>query len=100
MFMQNFNQTYFMVNPNDRNLIIQQIINKEIESECVSGRQQNWWLKKHHPENEIPTNIYLLGNGTIKELYDKYINKHGYMEQKEFNNYTRELIKQQIMVGL
>jgi hypothetical protein len=97
MFMQDFQKTYIMVNPNNRNLIIQQIISREIESECISGQQEDWWLKKHNPDNEIPKNIYLLGKGTIKDLYDNYIIKYEFIEWKEFINYTRELIKQHIM---
>ena len=87
-----------MTNPNKKSKIIQQINNRELVSETVVGKKQEWWLKKHNPDNNIPKNIYSLGDGTIKELYDKYIIRYENIEWTEFINFTRELIKQQIML--
>lgn len=97
MFQQDFNKTYYMVNPTIRNNIIQKINNGEMVSETVRGKKENWWLVKHHPNKEIPKNIYLLGQGTIKEIYDSYLINYGNIEWSEFIDYTRELIKQKIM---
>lgn len=95
---QDFNKIYSMTNSNSRYIIIEKINNKELFSNDISGKRLNWWLNKHYPDNEIPKNIYLLGNGTIKELYERYIKKYNYIEWTEFINYTRELIKQTIMI--
>ena len=59
MFQQNFNKIYTMTLPNERNIIIQNINNNILESETISGKKQDWWKKKHYPENDIPTKIYL-----------------------------------------
>jgi len=98
MFRQDFQKTYTMVNPNERLIIIEKINNGELESETIIGNKQDWWLKKHNPDNEIPRNIYLLGDGTLEELHKKYIIKYGSIEWDEFINYTRELTKQKIML--
>jgi hypothetical protein len=98
MFQQDFTKIYVMTNPNKKSKIIQQINNRELVSETVVGKKQEWWLKKHNPDNNIPKNIYSLGDGTIKELYDKYIIRYENIEWTEFINFTRELIKQQIML--
>jgi hypothetical protein len=88
-----------MCNPVERYNIIQQIYNGELLTDTITGQNQKWWLTKHHPDNDISKNIYLLGGGTINELYDKYIVKHEKkLEWGDFINYTRELIKQTIMV--
>lgn len=87
-----------MIHPIERIEIIQKINNGEMVSETVTGKKENWWIDKHNPNNEIPTNIYLLGKGTIKELHTEYINKYGNIEWSDFINYTRELIKQKIMI--
>jgi hypothetical protein len=94
MFHQDFNKIYMMVKPIDRIEIINKIENEEIMSE--SG--EKWWLNKHHPNNDIPKNIYLLGKGSIKELYEKYNENYENINWGKFINYTRELIKQKIMV--
>ena len=47
-----------MCNPNERCIIIDKINNGELESETIVGNKQDWWLKKHNPDNEIPRNIY------------------------------------------
>ena len=100
MFSQDFQKSYVMTSPNVRSEIIQKCKNKEIVSETRTGQIQDWWLKKHNPENEIPKNIYSLGSGTIRELFDRYNNKfkYGQVEWEEFIDYTRELIKQNIML--
>lgn len=97
MFKQDFQKIYTMTNSNKRLDIIQKINKKELISECITGKKQEWWLKKHNPNNEIPKNIYMIGRGTIKEIYDKYITKYGIINFSEYLNYTRELIKQHIM---
>lgn len=89
---------YKMVDTQTRNTIIENINSGLIESECLTGKKQKWWLKKHHPDNQIPKRIYELTDGTIKELYDKYVVKFGAIDWAVFICYTRELIKQKIMV--
>jgi hypothetical protein len=89
-----------MVNPEKRMDITRRIDNGEMVSECKTGKR--WWLSKHHPKREIPQNIYLLGNGTLQDLHQKYIAEYTKendppIEYKVFINYTRELIKQGIM---
>lgn len=98
MFWQDFKKTYTMVSPANRDIIIQKINNHELVSETVTGQRDEWWTNKHHPDSEIPKNIYALGSGKIDDLYDAYNAKHGAMERSEFINYTRELIKQKIMI--
>jgi len=88
---------YTMLSPSERNEIIRKIDNGLMLSECETGRKQKWWTNKHNPKKTIPTNIYLLGNGTQLELHNKYIKEYGPIEWREFSNYTRELIKQGIM---
>jgi hypothetical protein len=73
MFRQNFNKTYTMILPSERLEIIRKINSGEIVSETIRGRREKWWMEKHHPKNEIPKNIYLLGKGTIQELHTEYI---------------------------
>jgi hypothetical protein len=96
-FKQDFTATYHMVAPQQRCDIIKHIDMGNMESECVTGIQQKWWTTKHHPAEIIPTRIYLLGDGTIEELFQRYVAKHSEMEWSDFINYTRELIKQRIM---
>lgn len=98
MFKQNFSKLYNMVYPDERIQIIHKINNGEMIFETFTGKKENWWNNKHNPNNEIPKNIYLLGKGTIKELYIQYIKNYNYIEWNEFINYTRELIKQKIMI--
>jgi len=98
MCVQDFEKSYKMIGVDERNAIIERIHRKELCSETVTGQQEEWWLKKHHPDNEIPRNIYLLGQGTINELYTKYQITYGLIEWNLFINYTREMIKQKIMV--
>jgi hypothetical protein len=93
-------RVYRMVSPDDRREIIRKIENGSMVSECKTGKR--WWITKHHPKQEIPQNIYLLGNGTLSDLHKRYIVEHHKenetpIEHKIFINYTRELIKQGIM---
>ncbi len=98
MFRQDFSKEYIMVNPCERIDIINKINKGEMVSETMSGKKESWWIEKHNPDNEIPKNIYLLGKGTLQELHIEYINKYGNIEWIVFINYTRELIKQTIML--
>ena len=98
MFKQDFNKNYVMINQNERLEIIKKINNGEITSETNTGKKEGWWIHKHNPNNEIPKNIYLLGKGTIKELHIEYIKNYTNIEWCDFINYTRELIKQKIMI--
>ena len=87
-----------MINPSERNEIIKRCENGDMISETAKGKYEKWWKNKHDPDGLIPRNIYLLGGGTIKELHSKYITKYGNIEWSNFINYTRELIKQKIMI--
>ena len=98
MAIHDFNKTYNMINASERIVIIQKINDGEMVSETFTGKKESWWINKHNPNNEIPKNIYLLGKGTIEELHNEYIKKFGNIEWSDFINYTRELIKQKIMV--
>lgn len=98
MFRQDFNKEYGMVNPIERIEIIKRINSGEMVSETSTGKKEGWWIDKHNPDNEIPKNIYLLGKGTIQCLHIEYIKKHGNITWNDFINYTRELIKQTIML--
>lgn len=98
MFRQDFNKEYWMVNPIERIEIIKKINAGEMVSETSTGKKEGWWIDKHNPDNEIPKNIYLLGKGTIQYLHIEYIKKHGNIKWNDFINYTRELIKQTIML--
>jgi hypothetical protein len=99
MFKHDFTKIYSMVSVNERNLIIDKINSGEITSECTAGIKNKWWENKHHPDKEIPKNIYLLGDGTIQELHRQFREKTMMdIEWSEFINYTRELIKQGIML--
>jgi hypothetical protein len=98
MFRQDFDKTYSMVSPCERRLIIQKINEGLLESETAVGKKQKWWTRKHHPDSEIPKNIYLLGSGTIGELHIEYIKHYGSIEWSEFIDHTRELLKQNIMI--
>jgi len=95
---QDFQKKYTMTTPTQRFIITQQCNDETIVSETIPGKKQKWWLHKHNPDNEIPKNIYLLGEGTIEELYNMYKTKYGIIVWDEFRNYTRELIKQNIML--
>jgi len=89
MSRQDFSKIYSMISPSDRVEIMKKINNGEIMSETITGNKEHWWIDKHNPNNEIPKNIYLL---------DKYIEIYGNIEWSDFINYTRELIKQKIMI--
>jgi hypothetical protein len=87
-----------MISPCERIEIIKKINNGEMISETITGKKQRWWIDKHNPNNEIPKNIYLLGKGTIQQLHIEYIEIYDNIEWSDFINYTRELIKQKIMI--
>ena len=95
---QDFSKTYYMISPCERIEIIKKINNGEMISETITGKKQRWWIDKHNPNNEIPKNIYLLGKGTIQQLHIEYIEIYDNIEWSDFINYTRELIKQKIMI--
>ena len=98
MFRQDFNKEYTMVTTSELLDITKQINSGELVSETIRGQKESWWIQKHNPSNEIPQHIYLLGKGTIQELHIKYMTKYGAIEWSDFIDYTRELIKQRIMV--
>ena len=98
MIRQDFSKIYYMINPSDRIEIIKKINSEEMISETITGKKERWWIDKHNPNNEIPKNIYLLGKGTIQELHIEYIKNYSNIEWSDFINYTRELIKQKIMI--
>jgi hypothetical protein len=66
----------------------------------VQRCKKNAWKKKHHPDKAIPRDIYLLGEGTMDNLFEKFKEKYTeYTETKsEFKNYLRELKQQGILV--
>ena len=97
---QNFKANYGMVSPIIRSDIIEKINNGKFVSLFEippAGIKADWNHKKHYPENEIPTRIYLLGGGNIENMHQKYMRKYGEIPFKDFRNYTRELIRQGIM---
>ena len=98
MFRQDFNKEYTMVTTSELLDITKKINSGELVSETIRGQKENWWIHKHNPINEIPQHIYLLGKGTIQALHIQYMTKYGAIEWSEFIDYTRELIKQRIMV--
>jgi hypothetical protein len=95
MFKHDFTKIYSMVTADERKIIIDNIDTGNLVSECAAGIKNKWWKNKHHPDKDIPKNIYLLGDGTIQELHYRYRENIAW---SEFINYTRELIKQGIMV--
>lgn len=97
---QNFDKKYIMCSLTDRQSILSRIASGELVSECQNGRKYNWWLNKHNPLAQIPTRIYHLGsNYTIREYYQLYLVQYCInITWEEFINYTRELIKQKIMI--
>ena len=100
---QNFEAIYVMSSPEERVEIINRINNGSINTNVQTGIKAKWWSKKHHPEKETPTNIYLMGGGvTLMELYGRYNVKYARtpmapMDWHAFSGYTRELIMQGIM---
>lgn len=98
MFRQDFSKIYTMINPSERIEIIKKINGCVIVSETFTGKKEHWWIDKHNPNNVIPRNIYLLGKGSIRELHIEYNKNYGNIEWSDFINYTRELIKQKIMI--
>ena len=90
------NDVYAAVSPEQRRIIIGQIKQR---THPGSGRPRGvvkdyyHWMGKHDPEGEIPTAIYLLGNGTFHEHHAR-IN----ISRRTLSNYRRELVYQGILV--
>ena len=97
---QDKKKEYKMISNSGRNERIEEIDSGKRKPPTKQGIKERYWEegKKHHPKAEIPTRIYLLGNGTIKELYKRYCNIYGNIDWKSFIGFTRELIKQKIMI--
>jgi hypothetical protein len=107
MNRQNFkaNANYVMSSPEERREIINRIDNKSFDTNVSTGITKEWWRIQHHPDKDIPKNIYLMGGGcnlrTLHKRYnDKYVTKQNVTKQINWNtfiNFTRELIMQGIM---
>ena len=101
---QSCEATYGMVDPMFRNDIIEKINNGSFLPVLPpAGETADWTHKKHYPENKIPTRVYLLGGGKLKHMHQKYLRKYGeteFIEFKEFQNFTRELLRQGIMIEI
>ena len=88
---------YVAVSPEQRRIIIEQI---KQGTHPGSGRPRGTekdyfhWRGKHDPENEIPTAIYLCGNGTIDEHHARY----NQISHRDLSNYRRELVYQGILI--
>jgi len=91
------NNVYVAVSPEQRRIIICQI---KQGTHPGSGRPRGvvrdyfHWKGKHDPEGEIPTAIYLLGNGTFHEHQARY----NQISRRTLSNYRRELVYQGILV--
>jgi len=97
----NYSKNFTSVSPNERNILIQNIDNiSDYEFTITRRPTTKFWKTKHHPNDVIPTRIYLLGNGTTNELFQKYNNKYGNnsISIKEFKNYIREMIYQKLLI--
>jgi hypothetical protein len=107
MNRQNFNAnaSYVMSSLEERLVIINRIEDHSFNTNVPTGIKKKWWRKKHHPDKDIPKNIYLMGGGcnlrTLHKRYnDKYVTKQNVTKQINWNtfiNFTRELIMQGIM---
>lgn len=96
-----YSKNFISVSPNERNILIQNINNTpNYEYVQTSRPTTNFWKTKHNPDEQIPTRIYLLGNGTTDELFQKYNNKYGEntINIKEFKNFIREMIYQKLLI--
>lgn len=89
-------EVYVPVSPDERRRIIERINCNQLSSGRARGRNRDifHWTNKHHPEKPIPTDLYLLGSGTLSEQYSRYTK----ISETEFKNYRRELIYQGILV--
>lgn len=91
------NDIYVAVSPEQRRIIIDQI---KQGTHTGSGRSRGmekdyfYWKGKHDPENEIPTAIYLRGNGTFDEHHVRY----NQISKRDLSNYRRELVYQGILL--
>jgi len=101
-FHQNFIDKHSMIGPNARNEISEKCNLKEMISETKTGQKQDWWSGKHQPDATIPAHIWQigasLGPSTIPELHAAYIQQYENIVWSDFIDYTRELIKQKIMI--
>jgi len=79
---------YVAVSPEQRRIIIDQIKEGGTETDYFH------WRGKHAPENEIPTAIYLCGNGTFVEHHGRY----NQISRRDLSNYRRELVYQGILI--
>jgi hypothetical protein len=58
MFKHDFTKIYSMVTADERKIIIDNIDTGNLVSECSAGIKNKWWKNKHHPDKDIPKNIY------------------------------------------
>lgn len=103
----NPNTSYMSITPGERRKIIAAINNDTLVSNVPKVRKDNHWKTKHHPEADIPTNIYLLGQGTKGELRKLYERNHGPIPEDngrsstcQFGDYMRELVQQGLLVAI
>ena len=102
------NVVYWAPLPIVRQQIIAAIENDTLISPVQKVRKDNHWKTKHHPDQDIPANIYLLGQGTKAELRQRYENKFGPILDAnnnrssicQFGDYMRELVQQGLLVPL
>jgi hypothetical protein len=102
------NAVYWAVPPIERQHIMYAIDNNILASTVPKVRKDNHWKTKHHPDQNIPANIYLLGKGTKAELRERYENKFGPILEEnnvrsstcQFGDYMRELVQQGLLVPL
>jgi hypothetical protein len=94
----NKKKVYVTISQEERKNINYKIDNYLLESSLDTGFKNKWWKNKHNPNNPIPNNIYLLGNGYFDELYRKYNREYGFICKKDFQDYFRELIQQNIII--
>jgi hypothetical protein len=107
---------YILVSSDKRMEIINKINRKEYPFKMASlrgiTRENNilhankWWQKKCHPEKDIPRKICsivdLLQGDTIDDLYSRYATHFASdcVERTIFQNYSRELIRQGMLIEL
>ena len=86
---------YTSINPARRQIIIRSVEDRTMIEDTQSGLKLKWWTKKHNPNGEIPTAIYLIGSGTVDDYYNSFVrNYNNNLTKSEFKNYFREMIKQ------
>jgi len=94
-FKKNEHDIHFMVSPEKRRDIIHKINTRNYIP--LNINTHSWWSTKHHPTQHIPTNIYLLGDGKLGELFERYNQQYNPISKKNFYDYVREMIKQGLM---